>query len=176
MHRAVFLDRDGVINRKAITEGEYVTTWAKMQILPGVCEAISRLNRVGFKVIIVTNQRAIAKGLMTEAELESLHVDMCRYLAKSNAKIDGVYYCPHELEPPCNCRKPQPGMLLQAAKAHSIALSDSWMVGDSDKDVEAGRRAGCRTVRLVGSSPRVDHKADLVAPSLLDAIAKILDL
>src|SRR5579863_834524 len=101
MRRAAFLDRDGVINVKA-PEGEYVTRWEDMHFLPGVAPAIGMLNRAGFQVIVVSNQRAVAKGLITIAELESMHRRMSAALAKEGAAIDGIYYCPHEMTtPPC---------------------------------------------------------------------------
>jgi D-glycero-D-manno-heptose 1,7-bisphosphate phosphatase len=173
MRRAAFLDRDGVINRKA-REGEYVTRWEEVQILPGVPEAIALLNQAGYRVIVVSNQRCVAKGLITAADLEAMHRRMCDALADAGATIDAVYYCPHEPQPRCRCRKPQPGMLLDAAREHDIDLRASWMVGDSDIDVEAGRNAGCKTVRLVSSKERADGNADVVASSLLDAIQQIL--
>ena len=176
MNKAVFLDRDGVINRKASSEDEYVTRWEEMAILPGVAEAIAQLNRVGFQVIVVTNQRGISKGLITTAELESIHHRMCEHLACAGARIHAVYYCPHGLEPPCTCRKPQPGMLLAAARGHDIDLAASWMIGDSDKDVEAGKRVGCRTARLISDGKPADSGADVLASSLLAAVPKILEL
>lgn len=174
MHKAVFLDRDGVINRKAKTEGDYVTCWQEMDILPGVSESIAQLNQAGFKVIVVTNQRAVAKGLITVQDLESLHHHMCAYLSSRGAHIDAVYYCPHGLQPPCACRKPQPGMLLEAARTRDIDLEASWMVGDSEKDVQAGRRAGCRTARVGPDFRSIASDADLVADSLLSATRNIL--
>jgi D-glycero-D-manno-heptose 1,7-bisphosphate phosphatase len=173
MIRAAFLDRDGVINRKA-REGEYVTRWEEMQILPGVSEAITLLNDAGFRVIVVSNQRCVAKGLITTAELEVLHRRLCEALASAGATIDAIYYCPHEMQPPCLCRKPQPGMLLDAARAHNIDLAASWMIGDSDIDVEAGRRAGCKTARLLDSDERANGNSDVAAPSLREAIDQIL--
>jgi D-glycero-D-manno-heptose 1,7-bisphosphate phosphatase len=174
MNRAAFLDRDGVINRKA-PEGGYITRWEEVEILPGTSEAIAQLNRAAFRVIVVTNQRAVAKGLMTIAGLELIHRRMCEELALAGARIDAVFYCPHELKPPCRCRKPEPGMLLDAARRHDIDLPSSWMIGDSAKDVEAGRRAGCRTVRLTTSEARTDDGADIVAPTLLASVPKILN-
>ena len=182
MKRAVFLDRDGVINQKP-PEGLYVTRWEDFHILPGVVEAIKLLKGANFCVIVVTNQRCIAKGLMTVADLEKIHQRMSETLARSGATIDGIYYCPHELEPSCNCRKPAPGMLLDAAHARGIELPASWMIGDSEIDMEAGKNAGCRTARLQATSATAEEPerarvtpgyADIFAPSLLDAIRQIL--
>jgi len=173
MSRAVFLDRDGVINRKA-PEGEYVTRWEEMHFLPGADKAIALLNQAGLRVIVVSNQRCVAKGLVTARELESMHERMCAAFAHAGATIDAVYYCPHEVQPPCQCRKPQPGLLLDAARAHDIDLPASWMIGDSDIDVEAGRNAGCKTALLVNGDETRISNADVVAPSLLDAVRQIL--
>jgi D-glycero-D-manno-heptose 1,7-bisphosphate phosphatase len=175
MNKAVFLDRDGVINRKA-NEGGYITRWEEMHILPGVSEAIALLNRAGFRVIVVSNQRCIAKGLLTINELDSMHRLMSRELADMGAKLDGVYYCPHEEHPACGCRKPQPGMLFAAANEHKVDLSLSWMIGDSERDVEAGRNAGCRTARIVTAEVSEDASADTSARSLLEAVHQILRL
>jgi histidinol-phosphate phosphatase family protein len=173
MHRAAFLDRDGVINRKA-REGEYITRWEDVAILPGVAEAISILHGAGFRVIVVTNQRCVAKGLISIAELETLHQRICGLLGKAGAVIDAVYYCPHEDEPKCRCRKPAAGMLLDAARDHAIDLAASWMIGDSKADVEAGRNAGCKTALIVTEPSSMADSALLAAASLLDAVQKIL--
>jgi D-glycero-D-manno-heptose 1,7-bisphosphate phosphatase len=184
MTRAVFLDRDGVINRKP-PEGQYVTCWEDFHILPGVVEGIALLNQAGFCVIVVTNQRCIAKGLMTATHLEEMHQRMSDFLARAGATIDGIYYCPHEMEPSCNCRKPLPGMLLDAACSRGIELPASWMIGDSGIDVEAGRNAGCKTARLLatnetggepGRTQTMQSPVEIVVSSLLDAIRQILHL
>jgi D-glycero-D-manno-heptose 1,7-bisphosphate phosphatase len=182
MTRAVFLDRDGVINRKA-PEGDYVTRWEDFHILPGVVEGIAQLKQAGFCVIVVTNQRCVAKGLMSMAELEQMHRRMSDLLALGGATIDGIYYCPHDMEPPCDCRKPAPGMLLDAARSRDIELSASWMIGDSDVDIEAGRNAGCKTALLLPTNETAGEpgcagtragRADVVATSILGAISEIL--
>ncbi|HTA24103.1 MAG TPA: HAD family hydrolase [Terriglobales bacterium] len=175
MNKAAFLDRDGVINQKAPTEEEYITRWEEMQILPGVVEAITLLNRAGFHVVVVSNQRCVAKGLLTVCELDSLHQRLRNELGALGAKIDEIYYCPHEEQPPCSCRKPEPGMLFTAASEHQIDLNSSWMIGDSEKDVKAGRRAGCRTARILRPRVTADGNADVIAPSLLDAVHQILE-
>jgi D-glycero-D-manno-heptose 1,7-bisphosphate phosphatase len=171
VRKAAFLDRDGVINQKA-PEGRYITTWDEMHFLPGVASAIGLLNRSGFRVIVVSNQRCVAKGLISVTEIESLHQRMCETLAAAGATIDGVYYCPHEKNPPCGCRKPEPGMLMTAAREQNVDLATSWMIGDSDADVKAGRAAGCRTARI---SSNQASGSDIVAPSLIDVIHRILE-
>jgi D-glycero-D-manno-heptose 1,7-bisphosphate phosphatase len=178
---AAFLDRDGVINRKA-PEGQYVTRWDEFHVLPGAVEAIALLNRAGLCVIVVTNQRCIAKGLLSEMDLKSLHQRVCDHFADAGATIDAIYYCPHDLEPPCRCRKPAPGMLLDAAVSYRIDLPASWMIGDSEMDVLAGKAAGCKTVRLLEPVPSggpvefvsAGDQADVLAFSLLDATRTIL--
>jgi D-glycero-D-manno-heptose 1,7-bisphosphate phosphatase len=180
--KGVFLDRDGVINQKPAA-GDYVTRWEDFQILPGVTEGIGQLNRAGFRVIVVTNQRCIAKGLITVVELELMHERMLHFLAQAGATINAIYYCPHETEPVCQCRKPAPGMLLEAAREHGIDLGASWMIGDSESDIKAGKNAGCKTARLCGANDNVRESksgaaafvsADILAPSLLSAIGQIL--
>jgi D-glycero-D-manno-heptose 1,7-bisphosphate phosphatase len=174
MIRAAFLDRDGVINQRA-AEGEYITRWEDFVFLNGVVEAVSSLNQAGYRVIVVSNQRCIAKGLVTAAQVEEMHEQMVQRLARAGARIDAVYYCPHELEPVCRCRKPAPGMLLDAAMTHAIDLKNSWMIGDSEIDIEAGKNAGCRTVRIGDERELVNRNAaDLIASSLEDAVGEIL--
>ena len=144
---AAFLDRDGTINVKA-REGEYITTPTHLQLLPGAAEAIRRLNLEGIPVIVVTNQRGIALGRMTEQDLQRVHRRLDQLLARSGARVDAYYHCPHD-RGECDCRKPGTAMLEQAAAEHGVDLARSVMVGDAESDVEAGRRVGARTV-LVG--------------------------
>ena len=175
MKKAAFLDRDGVLNRKA-PEGQYVTRWEEVEFLPGVREAIRLLNQAEYFVVIVTNQRCVAKGLITSFDLETLHARMRVGFATAGARIDEIYYCPHDFDPPCRCRKPQPGMLLAAARTHEIDLAESWMIGDSAHDIEAGKNAGCRTARLIDTGELSAGGADVVASSLPDAVHKILEV
>jgi len=180
MTRAVFLDRDGVINRKA-PEGQYITRWEDFQLLPGVVEGIAELNRAGMRVIVVTNQRCVAKGLLSETELNGLHAKMSEELAHAGARIDAIFYCPHGLDAACDCRKPAPGMLLAAARRHDLDLAASWMIGDSASDIQAGRAAGCRTIQVLensstetGNGPMPTVDAEIIAASLTDAVHQIL--
>jgi D-glycero-D-manno-heptose 1,7-bisphosphate phosphatase len=155
--RAVFLDRDGVINRKA-PEGDYIKSWPELELLPGVGEAIARLNGSGYLVWIITNQRGVARGLMSERELSDIHQRMTAQLAAEGAIIDGISVCLHDHADRCDCRKPKPGMLLRAAEARGLRLGRSWMIGDRPSDIGAGRAAGCRTI-LVG--PLIDDPQTL---------------
>jgi D-glycero-D-manno-heptose 1,7-bisphosphate phosphatase len=173
MKKAAFLDRDGVINRKA-PDGGYITRWEDFQILPGVSEAIALLNATGFQVIVASNQRGVAKGLYSIAALDEIHSQMRRALASGNARVDAVYYCPHDIFPPCTCRKPAPGMLLTAAIEHNIDLANSWMIGDSSTDVEAGKRAGCKSILLASRSDAAGLTPDFQMDSLLAAAKRVV--
>jgi D-glycero-D-manno-heptose 1,7-bisphosphate phosphatase len=175
MNKAAFLDRDGVINQSA-PEGDYILRWEDFHLLPGVIEAISLLNRSDYLVMVVTNQRCVSRGLLTIPALEDIHQKMSAQLLASGARIDAIYYCPHAAEPPCTCRKPLPGMLLSAAKDYNIALSNSWMIGDTDSDMEAGKCAGCRTIRITKYSSAAVSASVQSAESLLAAVRKVLAL
>jgi D-glycero-D-manno-heptose 1,7-bisphosphate phosphatase len=147
LRRGVFLDRDGVIIRKA-PENQYITAWEQVEFLPGVGEALRQLKQNGFLLIVVTNQSAVSRNELAVDVLESIHEKIVHHLAQERVTIDGIYYCPHDRNGNCECRKPRPRMLLQAAEEHGIDLQQSWMVGDAGTDIEAGRAAGCRTVWL----------------------------
>lgn len=148
---AVFLDRDGTIN----VEKEYLYRVDEFEFTPGAVEAIRLLNQSGYLVVVVTNQSGVARGYYAEADVETLHSHIDQLLALQGARVDAWYYCPHHEhgKPPynlaCDCRKPLPGMLLQAAADHAIDLTRSWMVGDKLADIEAGQAAGCRPVLVM---------------------------
>jgi D-glycero-D-manno-heptose 1,7-bisphosphate phosphatase len=183
MTKAVFLDRDGVINQKP-KEGEYITSGDDFHILPGAADGIALLNRAGYKVFVMTNQRCVAKGLLTVADLEKIHEQMSQALSRASAKLDGIYFCPHDYEPSCNCRKPAPGMLLEAAQEHGVDLRSSWVVGDSEIDIQAGKSAGCKTARVFNERekhdtgediPEIFAPVEIKASSLLDSVRQILE-
>ena len=153
--KAVFLDRDGTIN---VYKG-FLRNIDDLELLPGAAEAIRKINASGYLCIVVTNQPVIARGEVTYEELEQIHNKLETLLGREGAYLDAIYFCPHhpdkgfegeipELKFACTCRKPKPGMLLQAAEDYNIDLSASWMIGDGENDVLAGRAAGCRTVRI----------------------------
>jgi D-glycero-D-manno-heptose 1,7-bisphosphate phosphatase len=173
MNKAAFLDRDGVINPNA-PDGGYTTRWEDFHFLPGVAEAIALLNRANYLVIVVTNQRGVAKGLLTIQTLEDIHLKMTTHLAAAGARLDAIYYCPHGSDQPCACRKPSPGMLLSAAHDHDIDLKNSWMIGDTDSDIEAGKHAGCRTIKITNDATGAASTADYSSVSLLAAVRKVL--
>ena len=145
MYKAVFLDRDGLINRQA-PEHDYIKSWAEFEFLPGVAEAIHKLNEAGYLALVVTNQRGVARGMMSMAAVDEIHKAMRRELDKAGAHIEKVYVCPHE-SGTCNCRKPDIGLFLQAEQDFEIDKQHSWLVGDSDSDVEAGRIYGIKTIK-----------------------------
>jgi D-glycero-D-manno-heptose 1,7-bisphosphate phosphatase len=180
LKRAVFLDRDGTINE----ESEYLYKVEECRFLPGVKEAVKRLNSAGYLVVVVTNQSGIARGYYSECDLEKLHEHMAKEFAGSGARVDGWYYCPHHPDFPageaaCDCRKPLPGMLLAASGELGIDLSSSWMVGDKGADMEAGIAAGCRSI-LVRTGYGAAEAAALpagvfVADDLCSAVDLILE-
>ena len=178
----VFLDRDGVLNRK-LPEGAYVSDWAQFEWLPGVVDAIARMNRAGLMVIVVSNQRGIALGRLTDAQLNQIHGNMQSFLAGQDARLDAIYYCPHD-NGQCNCRKPDIGMFEQAFQKFPDANpGNSVLMGDALSDIEAGRRLGMRTVFIRGDPSRQKvgsttgaELADAVANSLLEAVETYLSL
>lgn len=182
-NKAVFVDRDNTL----IEDPGYISEPSLVRLLPGVELAIKSLSQQGFKVVMVTNQSGIARGLLTEEALGQIHHELRRQLGDHGANLDGIYYCPFHPEGTvekytCDSelRKPKPGMLLAAAKDLDIDLSASWMVGDSPRDIEAGQRAGCRTIRVrthhdpaSGENSDEDSQADYVVRNLVDA-AKVI--
>lgn len=173
MNRAVFLDRDGVINWKA-PEGRYISSKSELILLPGVRAAVRRLHDAGFLVFIATNQRGVARRRVSPEVLDGIHQYLLDVFFDALAPITKIYVCPHEGG--CECRKPAPGMLLRAAEEHAIDLHASWVVGDSVTDIEAGKRAGCRTTWIRdGMTQQVSGvRPDLEAKDLRDAVKLIL--
>lgn len=145
MNKAVFLDRDGVINEN---RSDYVKSIAEFRFLPSAAEAIRLLNEGGFLVVIVTNQSAVNRGLLSKGELENIHQFMLAELSKHGCRIDAIYYCPHTPDEKCSCRKPQPGLLKKAIADLSVDPQVSWLIGDSDADEEAARKAGMNAERI----------------------------
>jgi D-glycero-D-manno-heptose 1,7-bisphosphate phosphatase len=162
--RAVFLDRDGTLNERP-PEHEYVSSEHDFAWLPGAREALARLARTGFVLAVASNQRGVARGLVTVAALHAVERKIQADLEPHGCRIEAFGYCLHDLDAGCACRKPRPGMLHDLAASLDLDLASSWMVGDAGSDVEAGRAAGCRTA-LVGAANARGAAADLVAPTL----------
>ena len=143
--KIIFLDRDGVINKKPL-KADYVKSWEEFEFLPGAIEAIRILNSKGYKVFIITNQSGIARKKLSKKDLADIHKKMKKELKKYGAKIDKIYYCPHGWDEGCLCRKPKPGLLLQAGRENFTDLTKSIFIGDDQRDAEAGEKAGCKTI------------------------------
>ncbi|HYK18525.1 MAG TPA: HAD family hydrolase [Bryobacteraceae bacterium] len=145
MRRAVFLDRDGVVNRAVLRDGKPYppSSLADLRLLPGVREACRMLREAEFALILITNQPDIARGTANASEVGEIHSRLRRFL-----QLDDVRVCPHDDDARCDCRKPKPGLLLEAAETWNIDLGSSFVVGDRWRDVEAGQRAGCQTIFL----------------------------
>jgi D-glycero-D-manno-heptose 1,7-bisphosphate phosphatase len=171
----IFLDRDGVIIRKA-ADGEYIANVGEMEFLPGSPEAIAELSRSGFKVIVITNQRGVATGKITLPDLEEIHARLMQVVASLEGCICDIFYCPHDVSENCLCRKPKAGMLLWAAEKHDLPLSECWMVGDAASDITAGKSAGCKTALITHSSQFSGwaDQPDIWADSLASAARRIL--
>lgn len=170
MRSAIFLDRDGTL----VYPRHYPSRPADLRLYGGIGAGLRRLRRAGFWLVVITNQSGLARGLFTAADLDAMHQHLRDELARQDVRLDGIYHCPHhpegvlpELAVRCDCRKPAPGMLLRAAAELDLDLRRSWLVGDILDDVEAGHRAGCRTVLVdldtelppVGSLRQPDYVA-----------------
>jgi D-glycero-D-manno-heptose 1,7-bisphosphate phosphatase len=162
--KAILLDRDGVINVK-LPQDRYVCSPAEFEFVPGAIEALSLLRRLGFLLVVITNQRGIALRRHNEDDLNKVHKYMREELLKNGVTLDAIYYCPHDSIDHCECRKPAPGMIFSACQDLKLDLANSYMVGDSPSDIEAGRKAGSMTVKIGDGQ---DCQADLSFPSLLD--------
>lgn len=183
MDKACFLDRDGVL----IVEKNYLNDIGEVELEQGAAEAVRLLNRHGFKVVVVSNQSGVARGYFTESKVQEINRHIHDQLAAEGAVIDGWYYCPHyakgtvaEYAVKCDCRKPEPGLLLRAAEELDLDLTQSYMIGDKVSDVDVANRAGCRNGILV----RTGHAEEInpeklatlkyVAANILDAVKLIL--
>lgn len=154
----VFLDRDGTLNEKA-PEGDYVKAPEELRMLPGAAAAVARLNAAGLRAVLVTNQRGIARGMMSAADVDAVHAKLRDELAAQGARLDTILVCPHETGV-CDCRKPGIGLFVQARDAQpDIDFARSVMVGDAPSDIQAGRAAGMMTVGIGPRAAGADHAA-----------------
>ncbi len=183
MNNAVFLDRDGVITQDP---PHYAHRLDQLALIDGSGSAIKILNEENFKVIIITNQSGVAKGLYNENDIEIFNQAMIEQLKQFNAHIDAIYYCPHHPEAEvqqyhidCDCRKPKPGMLIDGGKKFNIDFKHSFLVGDKWSDIEAGRSVGCKTILVKTGHGLLEYEnkqcpVDYVAADLLDAVQNFI--
>lgn len=168
---AIFLDRDGVICKN---RPDYVKSWAEFVFLPGAKKAVARLSEAGLDIVIVTNQSSINRGIVSTKVVDEINQRMICELEKVGGKVKAVFVCPHRPEEGCDCRKPRPGLLKQAAGELDLDLEGCYLVGDSSWDIEAGRKVGCRTVLVLSGLTSEEEaaeavKADYVALDLEEA-------
>jgi len=158
-NKAIFLDRDGVINKEY---SDYVKSLDELEIFPNIWKPIKKLTDSKFQIIVITNQSAINRKLTTHKKVQEIHSRIQKYLNENGTAIDRFYYCPHTPQECCDCRKPKTGMLLEAIKDFEIDIKSSWFIGDSDSDMEAARKVGCKNIKIDSNI------------SLEDAVKKIL--
>lgn len=177
--RAIFLDRDGVIN---YNRTDYVKSWTEFEFLPGSLQALRYLHEAGYQVFVVTNQAAVGRKLITQATLDDIHARMRSQVLLHGGKIHDLAYCPHEPAESCYCRKPSPGMIIQLARQWRVDLSQAYLIGDACSDVSAAHRAGCpailvRTGRGAEQLQTTEFEIDppdLVAENLYAAVSWVL--
>ena len=178
--KVVFLDRDGVINRDS---PDYIKSWSEFEFLPGSLEAIQRLTAESFAIIVITNQSAIGRKLISKKQLENMHRLMVKNVRSHGGRIDDIFYCPHVPADDCTCRKPKPGMIHSAIHAYRLDAASSIMIGDSVRDIACARNAGCGRAILVRTGYGIEAEkrltregisADYIANDLYDAVRWII--
>lgn len=175
----VFLDRDGVINEDS---REYVKTWAEFRFIGKSPEAVARLTEAGFRIIVITNQSGIGRGIIRPRDLAKMHERMREALRERGGEITDIFFCPHRPDEGCSCRKPRTDMIRMACDKYGIDPADAWMVGDSAKDIECAINAGCRSLLVMtGNGPaaevelaRKEIRIDHIANDLYDAADHIV--
>lgn len=178
MFPAIFLDRDGVIIEN---RADYIRDWSQVVVLPGVIHALSKLQNTNYKIVLVTNQSAVGRGLISLKTAEEINHRLARVIEENGGRLDAIYMCPHAPEDQCDCRKPRSGLFLQAAHALSLDLGSSWMVGDAWSDLLAGQNANLRGVILVKTGRGMNQLQQPKPENLneylvLDDLSSALDL
>lgn len=175
MNKAIFLDRDGTLN----PDPGYISDPKDYSLFPGTADALAKLQKAGYKLILITNQSGISRGLFTEEQLEKVHAKMNSLLAEGNVKLDAIYYCPHHPEHPykgiadCNCRKPKPGLILKALKDHNIDSYKSFMIGDRTSDIKIGIASNVPAI-CIAPKPLEGYENIPTFPNLMLATEYIL--
>ena len=180
LEKVIFLDRDGVINHDS---PDYIKSWDEFRFIQGSLEALARLTAAGHALILITNQSVIGRGMVPWQVLAQMHRRLIKAVGEAGGRIDDIFYCPHRPDENCECRKPRPGMILQAKVRHGIDLSAALMIGDNAKDIQCGINAGCGGTILVRTGSGIRAEKELtgegirptaVARDLLDAARMIL--
>ena len=172
--KAIFLDRDGTINA-GIPYHERVDSPDKVELLPNVLEGLRLLSSLNYKLFFITNQAGLAEGLITQDDFNEINAEVLKQIQPSGAKIVKTYVCPHGMDSNCDCRKPKPGLLLQATEKYDIDLKNSWMIGDRLTDIHTGKNAGTKTILVQTGTVTEAPEADFVAKDLLEAAKYISD-
>ncbi|MFH0772253.1 MAG: D-glycero-beta-D-manno-heptose 1,7-bisphosphate 7-phosphatase [Candidatus Omnitrophota bacterium] len=179
--KVIFLDRDGVINKDPMgSRYGYVTRWDEFKFLPGVKMAVKKLTLAGYKIYVISNQAGISKGYFTRDALKEITSRMTGELEKSGGKIKKVFYCTHKNEDNCDCRKPKAGLFKKVLKKEKVSIENSFFIGDSIRDVQAGKTAGCETILVLSGKEKLadrkqwQTKPDYVKRNLLDAVNWVL--
>jgi len=179
VRRAVFLDRDGVLN---VDSAAFVRSASELSVFPWASRAVARLNEAGYVVCVVTNQSGVGRGFFTEEDLAAVHAKLSAEIAREGGRLDAIYHCPHRPSDGCACRKPAIGMLVRAAEEFDLDLRSSWLVGDSPRDIACGRTACCRTIlALSGLDGTYDpahypFMPDLVCRDVEEAARRIISV
>ena len=160
MNKAVFFDRDGVLNKE---RKDYVKTVFELEIFPNIVEPIKKLSDEGFLIVVITNQSAVNRGITTHQNISAIHMTIQKFLQKNGTKIDSFYYCPHKPDENCKCRKPHPGLILRAVDEFKINLQKSWMIGDNDTDIQAAINSGCKYFKI-----NSNHELPQIVKKILD--------
>jgi histidinol-phosphate phosphatase family protein len=178
--KAIFLDRDGVINRYP-GDTKYVTTWEEFRFLPRAKKAIAKLHKNGFKIFIISNQAGVGKGIFSQEALNSITKEILKAVEKSQGKIDAVYYCTHRQDENCSCRKPKSGLIDIARKDYHIDLENSFFIGDTIHDVKTARAVGCKSILVLSGKEKLlnrknwELQPDFIFGNLYEAADFILN-
>lgn len=174
--KAIFLDRDGVINKDP-GFGGFVKCWEEFEFLPGALLALQQLNQAGYVVVVISNQSGVAKGLYALGDLDVITKNMLKEIEKAGGRIYSVHYCPHQDEDDCGCRKPKTGLFFQATKGLDVDFKQTFFVGDTRRDILAGKAIGCRTIFVLSGIHKLDElgvQPDFVAQDLLQAVDNVI--
>lgn len=177
--KAIFLDRDGVINRDP-GFGDYVKSWDEFEFLPGAIDAIKRLNKHGYEIFVISNQAGVGKGIYSQKALDEITKNMLKEIEGDGGRIRSITYCTHRPDEDCECRKPNTGMIKKATKGMWIDFKNTYFIGDSRLDIGAGRNAGCKTILLLTGKEEPKeikdwpHKPDFIKKDLKEAVEWVL--